>query len=248
MKQEPISLPATSDPSAMRDYPDARNAERDALLDAVTLFPGMTTLDIQSAGGYLSDGIYRRLAGNVTCICIEPSAALRARLNPAFVAHGDPVEQFQSVEDACVDLVVGLAGLHHSQSHRATIEEAFRVLKPGGEIAICEVETGSPVARWLNEFVHEHSSAGHQGHFVGEGEMTKHFRRAGFQAVREYRQDVPWAFSSRSDIVSFFRGLFDLQCPAATIDAALDHYFNLFERQGRLWVDWSLLYCLGKKG
>lgn len=247
MQSETMNLPAASDPAAMRDFPDARNTERDALLDDVRLFPGMTTLDIQSAGGYLSDEIHRRLAGEVTCICIEPSATLRSRLNPAFRAFGDPVEHFASVADETVDAVLGLAGLHHSESHADTINESWRVLKKGGQVAICDVEVDSHVAHWLNEFVHENSSAGHQGRFVHEGDMSRLFREAGFTGVRESRRRVPWVFESRKQVVQFFRGLFDLRCTPEEIDAALDHHFTFEESNGRFLVDWSLLYACGHK-
>lgn len=247
MQSETMNLPAASDPAAIRNFPDARNAERDALLDDVRLFPGMTTLDIQSAGGYLSDEIHRRLAGDVTCICIEPSDALRNRLNPAFRAFADPVERFTSVADGTVDAVLGLAGLHHSDSHADTINESWRVLKNSGQVAICDVEVDSHVARWLNEFVNDNSSAGHEGRFVREGDMTRLFTDAGFTGVRECRRRVPWVFENRAQVVQFFRGLFDLRCAPEEIDTALDRYFTFEERDGRFLVDWSLLYASGQK-
>lgn len=247
MQSETTNLPAASDPSAMRDFPDARNAERDALIDDVRLFAGMTTLDIQSAGGYLSDEIYRRLDGDVTCVCVEPSSELRSRLNPAFTAFADPVEHFVSVADASVDAVLGLAGLHHSSSHAATVNEAWRVLRPGGQVAICDVQIGSPVARWLNEFVDRHSGAGHDGRFIHEGDLTRLFTDAGFVAISESARRVPWVFDHRDQVVRFFRGLFDLRCSDAKIDAALDRYFSFSEENGRFLVNWSLIYGFATK-
>lgn len=62
--EERHNFPTVSDPAAMLDFPDARNNERDTLLDYVELHTGATVLDIQSAGGYLSDEVNRRLRGD----------------------------------------------------------------------------------------------------------------------------------------------------------------------------------------
>ena len=51
----------------------AENFERDTLLDYVALRPDCVTLDIQSAGGYLSDEIHRRLGRADGIVCIEPN-------------------------------------------------------------------------------------------------------------------------------------------------------------------------------
>src|SRR6187549_684837 len=98
------NFPTVSDPSAMRDFPDARNNERDTLLEYVALRPGLTVLDIQSAGGYLSDEIDRRMEGSGTIVCVEPNPALRARLKPHYRVVDNPVEDFHSIAGGTVDV------------------------------------------------------------------------------------------------------------------------------------------------
>lgn len=231
----------------MRDFPDARNSERDTLLDYVTLRPGCVTLDIQSAGGYLSDEIARRLGRADGIVCIEPNGELRRRLNPAYRAFGDALERFGSVDDRSVDIALGLIGLHHSHSHRATIQECYRVLRPGGEMAVCDVPAGSRLAGWLNVFVARHCPAGHEGNFPAPGETGRHCADAGFVDVIEELRDVPWEFHRRSDIARFFRGLFGLTTDLVTIDRALDDYFVIRETERACTVDWRLIYVHGRK-
>lgn len=228
-------------------YGRSRHAERDALLDLIDWRPGMVTLDVQSAGGFLSDAIRERLQGDVTTLCLEPSDALRERLSSAHTAINNPVEHFTSVTSESVDVVLGLVGLHHSQSHHDTIRESFRVLNAGGQCGFCEVETGSAIARWLNEFVDANNPAGHRGNFVAPGEMTRLFRGAGFDAISESSRDVPWRFTAREDIPRFFRGLFGLESSEADVAAAMADYFTIRPDGDHWLVDWQLLYCVGRK-
>ncbi len=242
-----INLPTLSDERAMLDFPNVRNSERDALLSLVDLKSGMRVLDVQSASGYLSQEIYQRLKGNVECLCLEPSDALRARLPGHFVAISNPVENFFSLENETVDLVLGLVGLHHSESHFNTISESYRVLKQQGNIAFCEVVEGSNIACWLNEFVNQHSASGHKGRFVEQGAMASLFEAVGFVQIEESIKQVPWKFSQYSDIPPFFKGLFGLQCEESLIASAIRHYFTIDETSTGVELDWRLSYCCGMK-
>lgn len=237
------NFPTVSSPTVMQDYPGVRDNERDVLLEYVTLRPGMQVLDVQAAGGYLSDEVHRRLGGDVINLCVEPNPELRARLDPAYVVIDNPVERFDDIADASVDVALGLIGLHHSHSHRATLGESVRVLKPGGELAFCDVPAGSRLAAWLNEFVDAHCPAGHTGNFPEIGSLRAHCQALGCEGVTEELRDVPWIFPNRQAIVAYFQGLFGLTAEAPLIDEALEDYFTLRERGGKVWVDWQLLYC-----
>ena len=109
--------PTVSDPLAMIKFPHARSKERDTLIEYVDLKAGQKVLDIQSAGGFLSDEVYNRLSQDVSCICIEPNEELASRLNPRYKWIDNPVEQFYHLKDNSIDVALGLAGLHHSVSH-----------------------------------------------------------------------------------------------------------------------------------
>lgn len=231
----------------MQDYPCVRDNERDTLLEYVTLRPGMRVLDVQAAGGYLSDEVCRRLGRDVVNVCVEPNPELRARLDPAYLTIDNPVEHFHDIASDSIDVALGLIGLHHSQSHRATLSETVRVLKPGGELAFCDVAEDSRLAAWLNEFVDAHCPAGHAGHFPAIGSLREHCQTLGCEAVIEELREVPWIFPQREAIAVFFQGLFGLAVDTAVIDEALADYFTLREHHGQVLVDWQLVYCHAKK-
>ncbi len=242
-----MNFPAISDPNAMARFPDARAEERDALLELVSLKASQRVLDVQAAGGFLSDEIDRRLAQEITCVCIEPCEQLGQRLNPRFEWLRDSVEHFCGVADSSIDVALGLAGLHHSESHRATVGEMYRVLKPGGELAICDVEVGSKIAAWLNDFVDRHNPSGHSGEFLQFGNTGNLLNEAGFTEVTEKKQKVPWRFEREEDVSIFFKALFGLDLQLEQVGQAVEDYFEVEVKDDGVSIDWQLIYCFGRK-
>jgi cyclopropane fatty-acyl-phospholipid synthase-like methyltransferase len=98
--------------SAVSFCPDAREAERQAVLDLLDCQPGQTILDAPAGGGYVAEGLNERMAGNVTILCAEPSARFAAGINDRFVTEICPLEK-TGLENESVDGVVSLSGLHH---------------------------------------------------------------------------------------------------------------------------------------
>lgn len=247
MQAAKFNHPAISCQWAMQEYAVSREAERRALIERGNIEPGMTVVDVQAAGGFLSEGVYEYLNGQVNCICVEPVVAFHDRLDSRFQVIDDQIDNMRSIGSGSVDAVLGLAGLHHSPSKDGTIGEAFRVLKKGGTFAVCDVIQDSAVAGWLNEYVDRHSTDGHKGDFIVPGEVADRMRRAGFREVQEQVLNVPWVFESRYDIARFFKGLFNLHPTQADIDKAISDYFEVTNVDGQFIVDWHLIYANGTK-
>ena len=239
--------PTTSIASIVADYPKARSNERDALLDLVKLKPGSTVLDVQAADGYLSDAVSQRLCGNVSCICIEPTQALSQRIARIHTVYDNPTDDMHSIADQSIDTVLGLAGLHHSQSIPRAIQEAYRVLKPGGEYAVCEVEKETAMAHWLNKHVNALNPQGHEGTFLNQGELSLEMEKAGFKMLCEQRKQVPWILDSEDDMIRFFKGVFGLSASLERIRAAIYDCLQIDSRDGKTIVNWHLIYGKGQK-
>jgi len=240
--------PAISEEWAMQRYPNARNAERDELIKLAPLFPGCRVIDIQSAGGFLSDGIYDALQGNVELVCIEPVKALNQRLNLRYQVIEDPIEKWSSVSSDSADIAVGLAGLHHSQDQQATINESFRTLKPGGYFAVCDVIDHSAIANWLNDYVHKNNTSGHIGNFLSRGEVSAMMKNSGFTNIQESIKSVPWVLPNKDHTAIFFKGLFGLKTEVDDIKKAISTYLILTETKDKVInIEWNLIYAIGQK-
>ncbi len=228
----------------MRDYPHARRREVEALLELAALRPGMVVLDLQAADGYLSDRVLERLGGEARCICVEPSP-LRQRIRSAHQVLSSPLHDITGLGGGTVDRVLGLAGLHHSEDPAGVLRECRRLLRPGGMVAICDVERDSRMDHWLNGFVARHHPGGHDGVFFNAADMRRLFEEAGFVQTEVRRREVPWSFPGFDDLVRFCRGLFGLECPDAVIADGIRELLVVQETGEGVELEWSLLYARG---
>lgn len=144
-----------------------------------------------------------------------------------------------------MDGVASLAGLHHFQDRRPVYREWARLLKPGGRIAIADVEADTATAAFLNTFVHQHVPGGHEGIFFESGEFTDELSEAGFYNVEETLCEVPWYFQDIDTMVRFCSYLFGIvDTKPATVLAGLEDYLGYaITENGRVCLSWQLRYA-----
>lgn len=119
--------------------------------------------------------------------------------------------------DSCADAVTFLYGTHHipRDRMRAALQEAHRILRPGGRILLQDFEEGTPSAQWFSVVLHEWTPQGHDfAHFV-PGEFTALLRECGFQQTEEHRLYDPLEVAGPT--------------PEAAHSALLDHVARTWE-------------------
>lgn len=146
---------------------------------ALRLTPAIDIADLGAGEGLISQLLARR-ARQVWCIdsspkMVEVGAALAEKNGLANLSYklGD-IEQVP-LPDASVDLAILSQALHHAQHPQNAVAEAFRILRPGGQLLVLDLkEHGFEKARELYADV-----------WLGFPENTLHgfLARAGFQAV-----------------------------------------------------------------
>jgi SAM-dependent methyltransferase len=205
--------------AAMCACPHARDAELEAAVAWSDLRAGQVLCDVPSGAGYLR----RFVDARVTVVHVETSAvfARLGRAQAAPVALGTMYHL--PLRTAGADRVLSLAALHHVADKRRFYREAFRILRPGGALCIGDAGAGSPVACFLNGFVHAHNSMGHEGRFIGP-EIAADLEAAGFRIDRAADVAVPWRFRSPEEMVEFVQALFGLDraTPAQILQGVSD--------------------------
>jgi SAM-dependent methyltransferase len=206
---------------AMQLVPGARRREFALALERAGLRHGGVLCDVPSGGGYLVDHLPPDL--DVRLVAIDPSEVFARTWEDKRVEwHLAPLHQLP-VEDAAVDALVSIAGLHHVGDRAVVLREMRRVLRPGGRLCILEVPVGATTDRFLNEFVDSHNSMGHEGRFLDEGFRTD-LGAAGFLVETDELCRYPWDFSGEAEMIEFIRLMFwlDKASPETILEGVKD--------------------------
>ena len=227
---------------ACAEYPAAREAERQAVLDLLAVQPGEAICDVPAGGGFLTDGLNAALGDQIRVTCAEPSENFAQDIRGASI-HVCEMHEIP-VPDHTFDALGSLAGLHHAGNLPEIFREWFRVLKPGGRIVVADGEAGSPVARFLNEFVDQHTPEGHDGSFFAEGRFSELLGDSGFSGISESLIDVSWRFPDETSISRFTRRLFYLpNVSDEELSAGLQRYLGV-RQDGDDWLlGWQLRFA-----
>jgi SAM-dependent methyltransferase len=230
------------------EHPQAREEERQQLIRRLHLPADGVFCDAPAGGGYLSDGVNQQ-RGDITVYCIEPSTHFSKQINPAFTILNNQLDSillpYQSV-----DALGSLAGLHHIVDRLPVFSCWHQRLKPGGVLAVADVELGSDVGKFLNGFVDRYTPDGHDGYFFRGGEFSELMAHQGLVDIEETFEPLHWQFGSRLEAASFCRDLFYLQGIALSdIALALEQELGLCrEPAASGWMlPWGLRYASGKK-
>lgn len=146
---------------------------------ALRLTPAITIADLGAGEGLVSQLLARR-AKQVWCIdnserMVEVGTELARKNGLANLAykHGD-IEAVP-LPDRSVDLAILSQALHHAQHPQVAVEEAYRILKPGGQVLILD----------LNEHTFEKARELYADVWLGFRESALHafLKKAGFTKV-----------------------------------------------------------------
>jgi SAM-dependent methyltransferase len=182
--------------------------------------PGPDTVILDVLAG---DGTVARFARTLgipvpTIICADLSNLMVS----ACMRQGLPcIRQSAShslLRDNAVDGVLIAYGSHHldADARVSAVNEAFRVLKPGGRLVLHDFETGQPAAEWFDRVVHPYSRTGHAYPHFSREEMQHLFSGAGFQDISVFDMPDPFtltgatAAEARSSAVKHMYEMYDL--------------------------------------
>jgi SAM-dependent methyltransferase len=223
--------------SAMLDFPHARDAEFEAVIEPLHDAGDGVVCDMPAGGGYLANYV----PAGLRYVGVEPVEAFSA--SPVSRAAGATMNApitAVPLESGSVDYVISLAGLHHEADLLAVFSEMRRLLKPGGRVVMADVAEGTGPARFLNGFVDRNSPQGHDGRFL-DGATAPLVEQAGLAVMDDQLVEVPWLFGSREDAGRFCENLFGVQgIPWAGVADAMDEDIGFGSDARGLRLKWVL--------
>ncbi|WP_019024028.1 MULTISPECIES: class I SAM-dependent methyltransferase [unclassified Thioalkalivibrio] len=232
--------------SAMATFPNARDEELRQLLNRLDPKPAEVIVDAPAGGGFVAEAV---AAAGAEVICIEPSVPFGKPLAARFKTHVAPIWNMPLADDS-VDKLARLAGLHHlgHAELQGSFNEAFRVLRPGGLIAVADVRADTPTAAFLNGPVDTWTETGHQGHFFKPGGLQAQLEAAGFQHTTETLESFFWTLPDTTSLCGFVHNLFGLVIlPSAQTEALLRQGPGIHQDATGAHFPWALAYATARK-
>ncbi len=240
--EEIFSKRADAYQKAMELYPAARDREFQLAVETAQIKAGETICDAPSGGGYLRAylpaGVHRYLA-------VETAADFTGHCPMG--RHDriirSPLDQIEIV-DQSVDVCINLAGLHHLENRSDFFNEVFRMLKPGERFVIADVAENTGADRFLNQFVHNNSSMGHQCLFLNAhtaGEISA----CGFNIHSDEHINYPWSFEKIEDMGIYCKLLFGIDLATVeTVIQGIEATLGFMAGSGNVNMAWSLRYIV----
>ena len=231
--------------SAMIDCPYARKNEFNYIIELAEISEGNLIIDIPSGGGYLINYI----KPSVNVISVETSNLfvqdIQPKTNQSILLCNDISNTLFPV--GCADRVISLAGLHHIEERLNFYSEIYRMVKPGGLFCIGDAYKNSSVASFLNIFVNQFNSMGHNGIFLSNEDVFL-LKKVGFNIISQKIYGYTWDFTDADAMAGYCQKLFGMNmADIKTIQSGIQSFVGYKLDQHSCKMNWELFFIKAHK-
>ena len=239
---------------ATNSAPEARNAEIQKLtgiLQRLGIAACDRIVELGAGHGFATVALTNFLAPNGVVLAVDNSPYMADHIRPH--NHIRPmVASFSSleIETGTAELVVSLATFHHITHKTLVLQEAKRVLLPGGHIVIADVYHETPVQRFFDHVVRKYCSEGHDWDFLDAPFMEILARRVGMRHLDSWVEPTDWRFTDEDTMLKYLSNLTSLELGIADLKPLVDEWLQPQRDadRGSILLPWSLgFHVLGGK-
>lgn len=166
------------------------------------LKPGETVLDLGSGAGFDAFLAARQVgsAGTVIGVDMTPDMVSRARANAVKGGYANVDFRLGEIEhlpvaDATVDVILSNCVINLSPDKAQVFRDAFRVLKPGGRLAISDIVTTAELPEAMQKEVALYTAC--VAGAANVAELTAMIQDAGFSGIRIAPKDASREYISQ---------------------------------------------------
>ena len=227
--------------SLVTSHPKVRLSEFESLVEYAQINHALNILEVPAEGRVLEQLCPAALIDRADFLKIKASEYA----DKVLVTDWSLV----NINNSYYDAVLALAPIHHANTIEKTqyVLGAYSALKPNGVLAFGEVEAGSSLHRFLDEFIHKYSYSGHVGQYP-TADFSNVIEGAGFNNVSSDNKLSYWCFESADFLYHYMTQLFALKpMTKAFLLDSVHAYLGISENNGQLSINWPLRFYRGVK-
>jgi len=228
---------------AMVSYPNARDEEFYEVACHISGSSPLHIADVPSGAGYLK----KYLPLNCNYLAHESCDGFLS-IGQQHHSHTKRALFPLPWADESIDVMASVAGLHHTDDKVPIFEEFRRVIKHQGMFIILDVLENSNVARFLDDYVGQNNSTGHQGIYLNK-KVLHDMELLDWHIDHAESTSFNWVFNDRLNMAIFCHLLFDIRHVdyQKTIDA-IDYFLGVDElSEEKIGMNWSLYKIIARK-
>lgn len=194
------------------EFPNARNEEIELNMRYFKPQKGEKILEIGAGSGLYTKRLAELVGLSGEIVATDPSEEQLENIRDFHLqnvriikgAANTLIEESSLIEEKnSFDALWSLGAFHHCPDKSSAFHNFRQLLKPNGRIFICDVFSGSTLARYFDAEVARFSITGHEVAFLTEEFADSLCYLYGFSEPKFHALDYQWNFKSKKDLGLF---------------------------------------------
>lgn len=239
---------------AFKVAPNARQNDVDAMKEWIKPKVGETSIDIAAGTGFLTKNLAEWTKNTV--YAVDPSkeqlSILKKNIKFPFIktivgslaqeTRGGKIGILDQIKEQ-VDFITSFGGIHHVFYQKKMMENAEKLLKSGGRFVAADVGDNTTLSKHFDEIVVKKCITSHTAYWLSKEKLEKLISDLPSLSLTKTEIKIQhWIFDSKREMALFFKGLHAYDLPDDEIIKDLSDYLGFKEENGKIILNWPMLF------